>query len=364
MIPERSADITPEYLNEVLHTSGSLGGADIEAIALEPIGVGEGFVSEIVRLHVTYDRTAAHLPKTMIAKLPTSYESAHEMAMQYNLYEREIRFYLEVAGQSPIRTPRLIYGDADADGKRYILLIEDCGGYIQYDQLNGLDLNQTELVIRKLADFHAYWWDADRLHSFPWMPKPRGPESIALIDTYRSCWDASVESQDFLSSLPEGGKQAGLDIYDHYHWLIDTTPDDHLTISHFDFRADNLFFDASNSEEPVVIFDWQAANVNRGVIDVSYFLGFSLPRDLRRRAEEDIVKLYYERLIAQGVEGYAYDQCRYDYLWGLLIYAYLPVLVFATLDISDERGSELARIAVRRIFSSIVDNDATDLLPR
>jgi hypothetical protein len=364
MIPAASKDITASWLNEALHESGFLRkDTNITSIGYEPLGVGEGFVSDMARLSLDYDRDTHGLPRTIVAKLPTSFESAHAMAMLFNLYEKEIRFYREVAPQSPVRTPALVYADVDLEEKKYILLLEDCSCYQQVDQLQGLNHEQTRQVALMLADFHAYWWDAEDLYSFPWMPTNTGPVAWALVDAFRGYWDVSIQMPDFVAALPEGGYEAGAKLRESYQWLIETGPDDDLTISHFDFRVDNLFFDPGNSEHPVIVYDWQAFNINRGVVDLSYLLGGSLPIELRREIEEDIVRLYHDRLGEKGVSGYSWDECWQDYLKGTLTYAYIPVLAYATLDTSDPRGKQLASLLTTRHFTAIVDNDATSLLP-
>ena len=363
MIPVRSKDISADWLNEVLHSSGFLTGANITALQHEPWGVGEGFVSDMAKLTLTYDGKAPELPKTMIAKLPTTYESARAVALQFNLYEKEIRFYIEVAPRSPIRTPGLIYGEVDSENQRYVLILEDCSCYAQVDQITGLDNDQTKLAALKLADFHARWWDAEDLFSFPWMPKPRGPEAMALIDTFRVCWDVSAQNEDFVKALPEGGREAGLKIYEHFPWLIESVPDNHVTICHIDYRVDNMFFDWDTPSDPLIVFDWGGASISRGVMDLAYLLGGSVATDLRRAVEKDVVRLYHERLLERGVSGYSFDECRNDYRKGLLFFTFIGVLAVASLDMSDPRGTELLRVAVPRYFTSIVDNDATSVLP-
>ena len=363
MIPERTTDITAEWLNDALHENGFLKEASIVSMRQEPMAVGEGFMSDMARLTVTYDHKAHELPATMIAKLPTPYESARQVALQFNIYEREIRFYTEVAPQSPIRTPGLVYGEVDPENQRYILIMEDCSAYEQVDQVTGLNSDQAKLAALRLADFHARWWDAEDLFSFSWLPKPRGPEAMALIDTFRFCWDVSAQNEDFAKVLPEGGREAGLRIYEHYPWLIESMPDTHLTITHLDFRADNLFFDWATADDPVVVFDWGGVCINRGVGDLAYLLGGSVATDPRRAVEEDVIGLYYERLLERGVSGYSLEECRNDYLKGLLFFTFIGVLAVASLDMRDPRGTELLRVAMPRYFTAILDNDATSVLP-
>ena len=50
----------------------------------------------------------------------------------------------------------------------------------------------------------------------------------------------------------------------------EAAPEDNLTITHFDFRGDNLFFDESNIKDSVIVFDWQATSIYRGPLDLSF----------------------------------------------------------------------------------------------
>lgn len=366
-LPETTKDITVDWLNQALHENGFLGNANIVSLEQEPIGAGQGSISDIARLTLVYDRDAPHLPGTVIAKLPTSYPPIRELGMRAkpNIHEREIRFYKEVAPQSPLRTPGLIYGGIDSENQRYVLLIEDCSRYTPADpRLEGLTYEQTKIVALKLADFHARWWDAENLLSFPWMQKLRGSDlTVRLTEGFRAMWDICAQLEDFRLVLPDGGWEAGLKMYQQRQWLLENMPGDKLTIFHFDLRADNMFFDWDTPEDPLIVFDWATPTIGRGVMDLSVTLGFSIATDLRRQVEKDMVKLYYERLLDRGVSGYSFDECWTDYLRGLLEKTGLPIAGYSSKELSDPRLKKLVRIMLQRCFSAIVDNEATSLLP-
>ncbi|MCP6719018.1 MAG: ecdysteroid 22-kinase family protein [Patescibacteria group bacterium] len=74
--------------------------------------------------------------------MPTSFRTTLTVALQYNVYEKEIRFYTEVSPKSPIRVPSLIYSDYDSDARKYILILEDCSCYKMVDQIEGLNYEQ------------------------------------------------------------------------------------------------------------------------------------------------------------------------------------------------------------------------------
>ena len=362
MIPGRLTDISVDWLNEALHSNGFLKDANIAALTHEPLGVGTGNLSEMARLVVSYD-DGAGLPATMVAKLPPPLESARAIGRQLNAYERETRFYIDVASHIPMRTPQLIYGAADPDNERYVLLLEDCSHCAPIDQVKGLDLALSRLMATKLADFHSAYWDSDSLSSFGWLPRPRGPQMQATVDILRTSVDACAKSQEFKDMLPEGGWEVCLKIYDRAEELVDSVSDQNITIIHSDFRSDNMFLDNEAPDDPLVVFDWQMVLISRGVFDLAYLFGASIEIDLRRQIEKDIVRLYHSRLLDRGISGYSFDECWSDYMKGWLMYTYILTMAYASLDMSNPRAADLLRRAEDRWFTAIVDNNAIDVLP-
>src|SRR5687767_6089787 len=65
-IPRRFEDLTPSGLTSLLG-----GSAIVNRITVEPIGRGAGFLGQLARLRVTYHRSDATAPATLIGKLPT-----------------------------------------------------------------------------------------------------------------------------------------------------------------------------------------------------------------------------------------------------------------------------------------------------
>ncbi|MHA2326395.1 MAG: phosphotransferase, partial [Promethearchaeota archaeon] len=330
IIPKRTKRITSEWLNQVLHDSGYLEDVNIESISREPWGSGEGFMSDMARLTITYDNESPNLPKTMIVKMPTTFRTAIAIGLQFNLYEKEIRFYTEVAPESPIRVPGLIYSDYDLDTKKYILILEDCSCYKMVDQVKGLNYEQTKQAIISIADFHARWWDAPDLFSFDWIPKPKD-ETItkAFTDLFRNSWDLAIKSEEFLGALPEGGRKVGDKIYKHFRWLMEDLPDENMTFAHFDYRADNIFFDSENSDNPIIVFDWANLVITGGILDVGYLLGTSLDVNLRRKIEKEMVKFYMKRIEEANVtRDFDFDEVWENYLRSLSFCAWTYPLTF------------------------------------
>ncbi|MFW9880674.1 MAG: phosphotransferase [Candidatus Thorarchaeota archaeon] len=328
---------------------------------MEPWGEGKGFLSDIVKFKIVYDKVIPGLPITMIVKMPL-YRIISDSATQ-NYYEREIRYYTEIAPISPIRVPKLIYSSIDSEAKRYILILEDCSQYKMIDQIEGLDYKQTTQVITSIADFHARWWDAPDLFSFDWMPKPKEGFIMDFIDIFRVSWDFSIRSKNFDIIFPEGSRKIGDKMYKHYPWLINSIPEQKLTISHFDLRAENIFFDSKDDKNPVIILDWGTAVISVGILDIAYLLAGSLKIDLRRKIEKEMIKLYLKRLEENGIVGLDFDFIWEYYLRSLLCYIYLPTLTFTLLNKSVQRTFEMQTITIKRFFTAMIDNDAIDVCP-
>lgn len=363
-LPETTKDITVDWLNEVLHENGFLGSANIVSLNHEQIGVGAGFASDISKLTLAFDRESANLPKTVIAKLPPQQEPQRSNVIRNKVFEREIRFYREVAQLSPIRTPRLIYGGMDPDKQRFVILMEDCSRYTPTDpELQGLTYEQIKIVISKIAGFHARWWGEKNSLCFPWMPKFKD-SMLASINTFRTNWDACAQLEDFNKALPKGGFEAGMKIREKLPLLVKNMPEDKLTTIHGDLKSDNMFFDWDTPTDPLIVFDWAGTtNIARAPTDIAYLLGSSLAPELRRKTEKDLVRLFYGYLLAGGVSNYSFDECQTDYLKGLILRSGGLLAIYLRADRNEPRSAKLLNVMLQRRFSIIVDNHATSILP-
>ncbi|MCB0157335.1 MAG: hypothetical protein KDD83_04335 [Caldilineaceae bacterium] len=76
---------------------------------------------------------------------------------QFGLYEREIRFYQELADQVAFRTPDCCYSAWDAETGEFVLLLEDLAPARNGERAVGCSLLEAEPAIREIAKFHAAW---------------------------------------------------------------------------------------------------------------------------------------------------------------------------------------------------------------
>ncbi len=134
------------------------------------------------------------------------------------------------------------------------------------------------------------------------------------------------------------------------------------TITHGDFRLDNMLFNILGGREPLAVLDWQTLLPGPGVSDVSYFLGGCLSTENRRAHERTLLQRYHAALVSQGVHDYPFERLwtdyRYNAFMGYFICSYASTMVPRT-----ERGDSMFAIWLQRAANQIIDLDCMSLLP-
>src|SRR5262245_14937627 len=100
--PKTIDDISGVWITEILRSAGVLQRATARAIDVHAIGQGVGFLSGRARVIISYDQVEEGSPSSVVVKLPASVKEGVDFAESTHAYEREIRFYREVAPRTPI----------------------------------------------------------------------------------------------------------------------------------------------------------------------------------------------------------------------------------------------------------------------
>ena len=133
--------------------------------------------------------------------------------------------------------------------------------------------------------------------------------------------------------------------------------DDPFTMTHGDFRLDNLFF-SDNGD--VTVIDWQMCMRAPGQADLVYFCANNLTVEMRRSHERELVERYVTALHRAGVpsDRITVDSVWSGYLEGLVFYAASFGASLLTINPANERGAALFDVLVRRTFAALDDLDA------
>ncbi|MEO1062935.1 MAG: aminoglycoside phosphotransferase family protein [Actinomycetota bacterium] len=346
-VPETLDDLDVRWLSEAL-------GFEVDYVRSEPLAAGVGVLSAVARLHLEGDEA----PDTVIVKLASTDVEQRRYASTFGLYEREVRFYRELRGETDVRVPEPLHAELDAGGTRFVLVLEDIFGGRSVDQLAGCSLADAEAVVDAISRLHGRWWGRDRLDGLGWLPGPVDAESTTYLETapdlvgpLRERHDLDDTAQPWLDALV-GGKYAGL----LSRWASSGT----LTLCHHDLRFENLLFDVGPSA--VCLLDWQRVQRNAGVIDLASFLGQHLPTDFRRLHQEALVRRYHDAVVDRGATDYPFERCWDDVRAAMLRHvARAPGL--AVVDGRNDRGRALLDSMIQRGWQAACDLDAGVFLP-
>ena len=355
LIPRRSDDITGEWLTSALQA----GGLDVEVGSLvhTTLGEGVGMMSSLERLEITYANGSG--PSVVILKMQAANDANRAVAEGFQLYRREVLFYRDVAPMSAAYTPKIYF--AAIDGNDFVVLMEDMSAYELGDQVKGCTLEQANAGIQWLGRHHASFWGKANDPRFEFLPVVSPSySSEGLAQGCAFGWGPMVELfghvvPPHIAALKDQYLAAVPKLFD---WMA-TEP---TTVIHGDFRMDNLFFRATADQEPLIAVDWQGSLRGRASQDVGYFLSGSLPIELRRAHERELIASWHAILVAEGVTGYSLDDAWEDYRRGVLYVWIIAVVIAGTLDASNERGRAWISEMLARSVAAIDDLDLVSLL--
>lgn len=361
-IPQTSGDITAGWLTGQLRDAGHLPpGSEVASIDVEPLAAGVGFMGEVTRIRLAYAGDAGTAPSVAIAKIPTQDPNVRAMMKPARVFEREARFYAELADKTPLRTPTCYVCSFDLDADDFLLVFEDLSHLELGDQLAGCTPEQAELALVGLARHHAAFWHGRGLESADFVPEINGELNRVGRDVYAASLPGFKEVFGHLvkPELADAVERFGANV----HQMLDRYAAMPHTLVHFDWRADNLFFGPSAAGPPeVTAIDFQAISKGGGAADVGYFMSQNLSVADRRAHEEALLRAYHDTLAAAGVTGYPFDQFRDDYRVGVMYGWIIPVFATGTLDASSERAIALWTEVIERSQTAIGDLDAAELL--
>ncbi len=358
-LPTMPAGITGEWLTQALREKGVIGAqTSVATVTREQVGEGVGMMSELSRLVLTYQGDAQSAPATLIAKYPSQNATNREVAMSYNLYERETRYFAELDPLTTACAP--VIHLTELDGDNFIILMEDMADYEVGDQIVGATLEQTEIAIDELAKLHAPFWE--RADQIQWIPHVSNSfHATNMQNLAISGWDNMV--QTFGEFLPDHVRACKDDLLRSIPALQAHTDRPPITLAHGDFRMENLLYGTAPEHHLVAIIDWQGPLLGRGMQDVTLLMGQSTQTEVRRAHERELLQRYLDGLAALGVSNYEFDQAWDDYRHTHLHNWAYAIVVSGALDGSNERAFAWMSQMIARQVATSEDLGLLELLP-
>ena len=355
--PKRLEEITPDWMTWVLGQAAGGDGPRVNAIEVESLGgAGRGFLSGVARIRLDREAVRAGAPESLVVKLPTSEAYGREIALANDAYLRELRFYREIAPESPVRVPRCHLAALDPDRGDYLLVLEDAKAWRPGDQVAGLSPAEAAAAIGMIGRFHARWWRAPALAALDWVPREI---SLSFRD-YGKVWPEFLARHG--ARLSADDRANGARIAENGPALAQRVAAGPETLAHCDFRADNLMLGQSPGGAEVMILDWQWLTRTLGAYDVARLVCGSLPSRLSDTHHRDLLGTWHAALLAGGVVGYGFADAWRDYQAGILQYTYVPVVCHSLFSHEGGRSADLLAALIDRTFHAVRECRAMEAL--
>ena len=341
-IPSTVDDLTPAWLGAAL---------DTEVTSVTVVDAHSGTTGR-AKIRVEGDG----LPDTLFVKLrPFDDEQAAFLTM-IGLGVSEARLYAAVGGDLPVRVPKVWHASYDHADSSFIMVMEDldaAGCRFATAQDDDV-LPIAESLMDELAGLHAAYWGQD----LPWL----GTHALSPGDSpeaqQRMAMGASIVQMgldQFADQLPPEFRRLGEIYIAHNRDIGSLWNEGERTLIHGDDHIGNLFVDGGRTG----FYDWAVASCYPGMRDVAYFLCNSLPTDVRRAQQHQLIARYRSGLAAGGVdlgEELAMEQYRL-----FSIYSWIAATTTAAMG-SKWQPADVGFRATERTTQAIVDLDVLGLL--
>ena len=170
-VVERPSDLTAEWLTSAI-------GTPIAGFTYERIGTGQ--MSECYRVELAHAGSDIG-PASVVLKVAASDPVSRQTGLALGLYEREVRFYTDIAPNLDGGPVAACYSAAfDADTGAFHLLLGDAGPAVVGDELRGATVEQALLALAELARLHAPALGDEAMAQADWLNR-EAPMNQALI---------------------------------------------------------------------------------------------------------------------------------------------------------------------------------------
>ncbi|MBO0677156.1 phosphotransferase [Mycolicibacterium sp. S2-37] len=296
--------------------------------------------------------TGPDLPATVFVKLPAANATTRLMGELGRLGQTEVRFYGQLAAE--LSGVPACHGAAfDALTGRYVLVLEDLPATCEFpDTLHPLDRDRAALVVERLAELHATFWDrlpADGRGRLGWVYSASDDSTSHLTGRLLTTSARRIAER---TDIPvHRGRFIG-ENYRAVARLIDRPPH---TVMHGDAHPGNVYFRGGEAG----LLDWQAVRRGHPGRELAYTLVTSMTAEDRRDHQRDLLDHYRRALCGHGGPDLDRDDLWNRYRQGAL-YAYVAALI--TAGMGGMQDEDIALEGLRRGVAALEDLDTVAVL--
>lgn len=346
-IIERPSDLTPEWL------TAAVGAGTVTAFTSERIGTGQ--MSECYRIALTY-ADGRDGPATVILKVAATDPMSRQTGLALGLYEREVRFYSEVAPRLGGPIAQCFHTSYDPETGIFALLIDDAAPAVVGDEIRGATMEDARLALTELGRLHAPVIGSDTFAEADWLNRESPMNQALITQLYAAFIDRYGEA---ITPDQRMVCQRLVDNFDAY-LAEETAAGRPKGLVHGDYRLDNMLFGRPGSLRDLTVVDWQTVTWGPALTDVAYFIGCALRTEDRRSNYDELLRAYHEGLGPNPplTLDDVRDGVRRQSFFGVMMAVVSSMLVERT-----DRGDEMFLTMMERHSSHVLDSGALDIVP-
>ena len=350
---------------------------------MRPICEGLGAFGDLMKASCELQGGLPHAPTRFIAKFAPQGRTPIPTWLVKRSFLSEAHFYNDfTVDGGGLSRPECYLATADQSRLAFCMLIEDLMPAVSHTRILGCDsISKLTKVMLALASLHSRWWGLERAPELCWAPNPRSDYNGLVFYAYtyatRRGWRALARGPfRHTYALVLAWARRLRAHHRHLYRRLFRKP---LTLCHGDVHLDNIFF-GEHFRGGCALVDFGNMSCAPALSDVAFFLATNVEPDARRKHEADLLRVYYDALVAGGVRAadYPWERCWEDYrlqLWrpfvALLILA--PSFEKEARDgagmfaphptPADERTRAMYERFNERLVTALIDHNWVDLLP-
>lgn len=229
-------------------------GADV--VAGPPKRIGEGQVGMNLRFALQSEDPT--VPSSVVVKMASPDPTSRATGISLRNYEREVKFYNEIVETLDVRSPRSWFADWHEDGGDIAIVLEDMAPSEQGDQIDACGIEHARLAVEQLVKMQGPRWNDPTLADIDWLQRRDAADAERLSGLIGMVLPGFLAT--YTDAILRDVGQGGLDFISTLATKIPeyiAAKDAPFTITHGDYRLDNLLFATTPDGVPCAVVDWQ-----------------------------------------------------------------------------------------------------------
>ncbi|MEV5835629.1 phosphotransferase [Nocardia sp. NPDC052112] len=354
-VPDQSGygldSLTPTELTTAL--AGGVPGAHIESLRVEIDSRG---TTDRARLHLDWNEAGrrAGLPPSAFAKGTSSQLAPRLIVSGFGCHTYESRFFTQIQPSVADLTIAPFVSRAGIGG-RYVIAFEDLalrGDVTFYNADDEASKEHAEGVIDLLAELHGRFWRSPRFQTdLSWLETYSRRPGYPFMQRFFTWSEKRFMKQDRV--VPDPVRRLTKNYVQNQPALVKVWESMPQTLCHGDCHLGNTF---SNPDGTAGIYDWQVFHKMNGLRDFAYFMMHSIPTELRRTEEHNLLSRYLHGLAEAGAGSEAPDFAEaYDAYRLLTIDGWIAIVF--TLAAGSMQPDDRMEVTAKRAINTLLDLD-------